>query len=158
MSDDDEWRESLQKEYERAETHKAKREAAEAENDRLRERVVKLERSQLETSIENNRLREALEKIAFTSLLTGAQAHDIAIEALGEQIAVEVPDDDDGRQATTAHKKLQAQNMALQIELDRLREALQRCREELEQCHNAKHVLAKKPHRRVRVADDEIPF
>jgi hypothetical protein len=30
------------------------------EIDRLRERVVKLERSQLETSIENNRLREAL--------------------------------------------------------------------------------------------------
>ncbi len=77
----------------------------EAENDRLRERVVKLERSQLETSIENNRLREALEKIAFTSLLTGAQAHDIAIEALGEQIAVEVPDDDDGRQARAALAK-----------------------------------------------------
>ena len=69
-------------------------EALRAERDRLRERVVKLERSQLETSIENNRLREAL----------------------------------------------------------------QRCREELEQCHNAKHVLAKKPHRRARVADDEIPF
>jgi chromosome segregation ATPase len=35
-------------------------EALRAERDRLRERVVKLERSQLETSIENNRLREAL--------------------------------------------------------------------------------------------------
>jgi len=44
------------------------------------------------------------------------------------------------------------------IENERLRDALQRCREELKQCHDAKHVLAKKPHRRARVADDEIPF
>ena len=37
-------------------------EALRAERDRLRERVVKLERSQLETSIENTRLREALDE------------------------------------------------------------------------------------------------
>ena len=41
---------------------------------RLRERVVKLERSQLETSIENNRLREALTElrtVALDALSTG---------------------------------------------------------------------------------------
>ena len=49
-------------------------EALRAERDRLRERVVKLERSQLETSIENNRLREALTElrtVALDALSTG---------------------------------------------------------------------------------------